>query len=241
MNVSKKIAEQIKLIPEDTTFGYKDLGISQEQYVTAAKALERLQKRKVIKKVSKGKFYKPKMTVFGELEPSEQDLLKPYLFKDGKRVAYVTGNYLYNKLGLTTQITSVLKIASQSKRIYINAGRMKATPMKSYTTVTDANYILLGFLDAMKDFKKIPDLNPKSAVMILDKLKDKLTSIQLKKLVEYALLYPPRVRALLGALLENCLEKTYVIQLKRSLNPLSQYKLPISKNDLPTIINWNII
>ena len=241
MKVAEKIAKQIKRIAEDTTFGYKDLDITQDQYLTAAKALERLQKKGVIKKVSKGKFYKPKMTVFGELKPSEQELLKPYLYKDGKRIAYITGNYLYNKLGLTRQITSVLKIASQSKRIYINAGRLKATPIKSYAEVTDANYELLGFLDAIKDFKKIPDLNSKSAITILKNSVDKLTAKQLKLMLEYALLYPPRVRALLGALLENSTEKTVIKQLKMSLNPLTQYKLPISKKDLPTIINWNII
>ncbi|MGQ1910809.1 hypothetical protein ACT3CE_13605 [Marinifilum sp. RC60d5] len=75
--------------------------------------MERLQKRGLIKKVSKGTFYKPKKSLFGELKPDEQELLKPYLFEKEKRIAYITGNYLYNQLGFTTQLTGILKIPNR--------------------------------------------------------------------------------------------------------------------------------
>ena len=148
MTIAQNIAEQIERIPEDSTFGYVDLNITKEKFLTAAKAIKRLLKAGKIKKISKGKFYKPKMTVFGELKPSETELLKPYLFQNGKRIAYITGNYLYNKLGLTRQVTSKLNIASRSKRIFINAGTLKASAVKSYAEVTEDNYQLLGCLDA---------------------------------------------------------------------------------------------
>jgi len=241
MTTAQNIAQQIERIPEDSTFGYIDLNITKEKFLTAAKAIERLLKAGKIKKISKGKFYKPKMTVFGELKPSETELLKPYLFQNGKRIAYVTGNYLYNKLGLTRQVTSKLNIASRSKRIFINAGTLKATAVKSYAEVTDDNYQLLGLLDAIKDFKNIPDLNAKSGLEILSSIIEKLSKQELKLLVDYALLYPSRVRALLGAILEKIGYTKEIKSLKESLNPLSKYKLPISKKDLPTIINWNIV
>lgn len=63
------------------SFTYEDLNITTDQYITVAKALERLQKKGIIKKVANGKFYKPTSTVFGELNPSETELLKPYLFE----------------------------------------------------------------------------------------------------------------------------------------------------------------
>ncbi|MDR3608944.1 MAG: hypothetical protein P4L27_00095, partial [Ignavibacteriaceae bacterium] len=72
MKISEYIATQIKHIPEDATFGYEQLKIDKTKYVTAAKALERLIKKGVIKKVSKGTFYKPQMTVFGELKPGDK-------------------------------------------------------------------------------------------------------------------------------------------------------------------------
>ena len=240
MKISEYIAKQIKRILEDTTFGYEQLKIDKAKYVTAAKALERLIKKGVIKKVSKGTFYKPKATVFGELKPNEQELLRPYLFKNGKRIAYITGAALYNQLGLTTQMAFRIKIASRHKRIYISTGAIKATPVKSYADVTDSNYELLGFLDAMKDLKIIPDCNPNTAVTILYGKIKKMKEEQIKEIIQYALLYPPRVRALLGAILEQLNRKKEIKKLKDSLNPLSQFKLGVKEKILSTAANWNI-
>ena len=62
MKVAAQIREKIKEIPESEPFGYAQLGISPGNFFTAAKALERLQKKGVIKKVSKGIFFKPQKT-----------------------------------------------------------------------------------------------------------------------------------------------------------------------------------
>lgn len=240
MKVAVKILKQIRSIAEDTTFGYEQLNIGKAEYVTAAKALERLIKKGVIKKVSKGTFYKPKMTVFGELKPSDKEILRPYLFQGNKRIAYITGTYLYNQLGLTTQMAFRIKIASLSKRIYINTGAIKATPVKSYVEVTDENYELLGFLDAMKDLKIIPDLDIQSAVSILSNTIKKLNEAQTQDIIKYALRYPPRVRALLGAILEQVSKKRGIEKLRESLNPLTHFKMGLKKTSLKTALNWNI-
>jgi hypothetical protein len=240
MKISEYIAKQIKRIPEDATFGYEQLKIDKNKYVTAAKALERLIKKGVIKKVSKGTFYKPKMTVFGELKPSDKEILKPYLFQGNKRIAYVTGTFLYNQLGLTTQMAFRIKIASLSKRIYINTGAIKATPVKSYAEVTDENYGLLGFLDAMKDLNIIPDLDIQSALTVLSNIIKSLNEKQTQEIIKYALCYPPRVRALLGAILEQVNRKKGIEKLKESLNPLTHFKLGLKKTTLITALNWYI-
>jgi hypothetical protein len=240
MKVTEKILKQIQSISEDTTFGYEQLNISKAEYVTAAKALERLIKRGVIKKVSKGTFYKPKMTVFGELKPGDNEILRPYLFKGNKRIAYITGTQLYNQLGLTTQMAFRIKIASLSKRIYINTRAIKATPVKSYAEVTDKNYELLGFLDAMKDLKIIPDSNTQSAITILSNIIKNLNEEQTKEMIKYALHYPPRVRALLGAILEQANKKKEIEKLKESLNPLTHFKMGLKRTSLKTALNWNI-
>jgi hypothetical protein len=79
----------------------------------------------------------------------------------------VTGTSLYNQIGLTTQLAFRIKIASRSNRISINRGALKASAAKSYVEVTDDNYQLLGFLDAIKDIKMIPDAEVKTSVKIL--------------------------------------------------------------------------
>src|SRR5690606_6304205 len=157
MGVTQKIQKQISKLAEGTTFKYEQLSVEPQEFIAAAKAIERLITKGVIRRISTGVFYKPKKTVFGELKPNEEELLKPYLFEKGKRIAYITGTSLYNRLSLTTQIPKSIKIASRNKRITVSNGNVKASPVKSYVDVTDKNFYLLELLDALKDFKKIPD------------------------------------------------------------------------------------
>jgi len=240
MNLATQIRTRIQKLPEGKTFGYADLRIDKEEYQAAAKALERLQAKGIIKKISKGVFYKPEQTVFGELKPDYSEQLRPYLFENGKRIAYETGYSLYNRMGLTTQMAFRIKIASRSKRISINRGELKADAVKSYAEVTEANYELLGFLDTIKDIKRIPDCSVSQAVKILSSKISKLNEKQISDLVKYSLLYPTRVRALTGAMLENLNIQANTEKLKQSLNPLTKVKLGLKETELPTIQNWNI-
>lgn len=240
MTTTGKIQTKIKKLPKGKSFGYADLGIAKNDYLTAAKVLERMQAKGVIRKLSKGVFYKPEKTVFGELKPDYREQLRPYLFDIGKRIAYETGFTLYNRMGLTTQLPFRVKVASRSKRISINRGALKADAVKSYAEVTEDNYELLGLLDAIKDIKRIPDCSVSKAVKILTGKIQQLNYKQQKELTRYALLYPPRVRALLGAILDNLGSPVNTGKLKDSLNPLTKIKLGLKEKDLPTIINWNI-
>lgn len=241
MALAAEIRKRIKQLPEGKTFGYEDLCIAKEDYTTAAKALERFRKEGLIKKVSKGVFYKPEQTVFGELKPDYSELLRPYLFENGKRVAYETGTSLYNRLGLTTQLAYRVKIASRSKRININSGALKADAVKSYAEVTDNNYEMLGLLDAFKDIKRIPDCTVSQAIKRLSAIVKELNERQTESLIKYALNYPPRVRALLGAILEkNGIRMKGLEKLKESLNPLTIIKLGINESDLPVKSKWYI-
>ncbi|WP_375447203.1 DUF6088 family protein [uncultured Fibrella sp.] len=240
MTVSETITRQIEKIPEAISFGYADLNIPRQDFLSAAKALERLQKKGLIQKLSKGKFYKPKQTPFGEKKPDEQQILKPYLYQHGKRIAYITGGTLYNQLGLTTQVPATIQIASRDKRISINTGALKATPVKSYVDVTEENYQMLGFLDAMKDLKRIPDVDVNQAIAIFQKRIERLTNQQVQSLIDYALCYPPRVRALLGALLESLKNSNRLTILRDSLNPLTHFDFGLDPSRLPTAANWNI-
>lgn len=238
MSLAAQIETRINKLPMGKSFGYADLGIAKENYQTAAKALERLQAKGIIKKISKGVFYRPEQTVFGELKPDYSEQLRPYLFENGKRIAYETGFSLYNKMGLTTQMAFRIKIASRGKRISINRGALNADAVKSYAEVTDANYQILGFLDAVKDIKKIPDCSPSKAVKLISNKINEIERKQIKELIKYSLAYPPRVRALVGAILDNLNADTS--ELKESLNPLTKIKIGLKESDLPTIKNWNI-
>ena len=227
-------------MPVGITFKYQQLGISNNEYGAAAKAIERLIARKIIKRIAVGVFYKPKKTVFGELKPGEEERLRPYLFVGENRIAYITGTALYNRMGLTTQVPGDIRVASKLKEIRTRIGNINVRRVKSYVDVTDENYQLLEILDALKDFKQIPDLDKKIAVKQIMAALASLENKDCLQIVRYGLDYPPRTRALLGALLETVSADMDLEPLAQSLNPLTVYDLGITPDILSTAGKWNI-
>ena len=63
-----------------------------------------------IRRISKGRFYKPKMTEFGELPPDTYQIVKDLLEKNGKVIGYLTGYTAFYELGLTTPVPAALQI-----------------------------------------------------------------------------------------------------------------------------------
>ncbi|MHC1778113.1 MAG: DUF6088 family protein [Lentimicrobium sp.] len=242
MKVAKQIQDKIQNIPKSQPFGYADLDIAPSDFFSAAKALERLQKKGEIKKVSKGLFYKPEISVFGILPPNYDSILQNYLYEGNKRTGYVTGYALYNQLNLTTQMAFSTKIATNRNRKKINIGWLKTSSVRAYVEVTDENYSLLGILDALKDIKLIPDSSVSNALRILMPKIKGFPKKEIEILMQCALQYPPRVRALLGAVIENLFENEFdLTSLKKSLNPFTTFKLGIKTAVLPTTQNWNIV
>lgn len=117
---------------------------------------------------------------------------------------------------------------------------MKVSSVKSYADVSEDNYQMLGFLDAMKDLKQIPDLDMQSALTIFKTRIKALSSERQRQMITYALLYPPRVRALLGAVLEETQSDLDLTPLKEGLNPFTKFNLGFNSSLLKTASNWNI-
>ena len=105
-------------------------------------------------------------------------------------------------MGLTTQVPFTVVVATKTRRSEVVIGKVKIKPIRSYADVTNENYKLLEILDALKDFKIIPDINRMSAITILKNKIQELSAEQTRNLIECALNYPPRTKALLGAILE---------------------------------------
>lgn len=241
MKTATLIDKKITALRPGQVVGYDDLGIQKTEYLAAAKAMSRMVKAGVLKRATTGLFYKPKKSAFGELKPQEEELLRPYLFDNKKRIAYITGTALYNQMGLTTQIPSAIQVASREKRIVPKIGSLRIKSVKSYVDVTDNNYKLLEWLDATKDFKMIPDFNKQNGLQLLKSRLKKLSQPERKTLAKIALAYPPRTRALTGAILEYMNEQEVRLDpLKESLNTFTTFDLGIAPRILPTAENWKI-
>lgn len=240
MTVSKKISRKIRRMIQGKTFGYADLQLQAKEYSSAIKVLSRLVKSGKINRIKPGVFYKPEETIFGSLTPKESEILKLYLFNGNKRVAYVTGISLYNRMGLTTQVPNVIQIASLQRKDTTKVETLKFTSVKSYVEVSEKNVKLLRLSDVIKDFDKIPDGDNIQIINFLKKNIKKLNDKEIQLMVDISTKYPPRVTALLGAILETLNYKKFLEKLKLSINPVSEYFFGIKENELKTINNWNI-
>lgn len=242
MKVTDKITAKINRIDTGDVFGYDTLGLTPNEIIAGAKALSRLVDKGVIKRARKGFYYKPKVTVFGEQKPREDVLLSLYLFEKNKQVAYITGTKLYNRLGLTTQVPSSIRVASLDKQIKGKAGNIVIKPAKSYVKVTADTVKYLELLDVIKDLNTIPDLQKSDGLVYLKKVIYNFEATEIKKLITYGVAYPPKVRALLGALLEAMnVNTTNLSLLKKSINPSSSYEYGITSKMLSTANSWNIV
>lgn len=240
MNTSKYIKKQLEILSPGTLFTYDDLGVANDQFLAASKILSRLVGSGKIKRYQKGVYYLPKQTIFGELKPDNSQLLKLYLYQNNTPVAYITGTTLYNQLGLTTQVSNVIRLASLDKTIKVNKGNLIIKPAKSYAPISKKNIPLLQILDVVKDFKSIPDGNRETIIRFLQNKITTFSAKELKEFVSLAQKYPPKVAALIGAILEAKGVTTFSETLKQKINSLSKYSFGISENLLPTIKNWNI-
>lgn len=240
MKVTDYIINKIDRLPKGYVFTYGDFTNEVDSKEAIVKALNRMVKTSKINKLSKGRFYKPEKTPFGDLEPDEYQVAKDLLEKNGKPIGYITGFGIYNKLGLTTQMSFVIQIGRNETRPSLKRGRYRISFIKQKNTITKENIPLLQILDAIRYIKKIPDTDTEFLVKRFLQITKNLSGKNQALIVRLSLKYPPATRALLGAFLEELGIDEYQDVLRKSLNQLSDYKLGIPEQVLSSAIKWNI-
>jgi hypothetical protein len=240
LKTSEYIQFKIERLPKGYVFTYEDFLSEVNSKEAVIKSLNRMALSGKIGKLAKGKFYKPESTVFGTLLPDQSQIVKDLLEKDGKLIGYLTGYSIYNKLGLSTQISNTIQIGKNGVSSSLKRDRFKISFIKQKNNITKENIPLFQILDAIRFINKIPDATVAASCKRLLAILQKLTLKEKSTITKLALKYPPSTRALLGALWEKLGEKEQLPLLQKSLNPITAYKLEIPANVLSTSENWNI-
>ncbi len=241
MNVSKNIRYKIDRLPKGYVFTYEDFNIDVDKIEASIKALNRMVNAGKIEKLSKGRYFKPENTPFGNLKPSQEQVVKDLLIEDGKVVGYLTGFSIYNKLGLTTQVSNVIQIGKNQTRPKFQRERYTISLVKQKNIITKKNIPLLQILDSIRYVKKIPDTTIKKSCLRFMEILRRLSRDDIKEIVRLSLKYPPSTRALLGALLEEIQSKSNTKSLKESLNHITKFDMPGAQKALTHASNWNIV
>ena len=111
MKTSEKVRIRIDKFEKGFVFTYDDFDIEMNESEALKKYLNRLVESGKIKRLSKGRFYKPKKGIIGNLKPNEYEVVKDLLIDGNKTVGYITGYSIFNSLKLTTQVPNVIQIA----------------------------------------------------------------------------------------------------------------------------------
>jgi hypothetical protein len=241
MKITDYIANSIDRLPRGYVFTYADFMGEVKSKDAVIKALNRMVTAGRINKLSKGKYFKPEKTTFGELAPPQYQIVKDLLEEDGKVIGYLTGYSIYSKLGLSTQIGNLIQIGKNEVRPEFKRGRYKISFVRQRNTITKESIPLLQILDAIRYVRKIPDATISKSCLRFIELISRLSESELKTLVRLSQKYPPSCRALLGAILEHLGLTEFLSALIKSLNPITQYQLPGVGDVLSNAQNWNIV
>lgn len=122
MVISREIQDKLAATPQGVVLSVNDFGIAPEYQPALVKALNRMVSNGLLCKVSKGKFYKPKETLFGTLKPSVSEIVKDFLTKDGRTIGYISGTAAFAQMGITTQISSAIIVGTNKYRRLLKRG-----------------------------------------------------------------------------------------------------------------------
>ena len=239
MTLAKEIRNRVLELKEGTVVTLADFGLPAEQQPALNVTLNRLVAEGVLKRLSKGRFYRERKSVFGTLPPNEMEVVKDFLVKNGHTVGYITGTQAFAEMGLTTQISSKLLVGTNKYRRAVKRGDYMVSFLLQPNPIRANEIEMYRMLDALRLVREIPATTPDEAVRFLMGLLKRMTEENRQRLTELAQGYTPYVRALLGAMLEQAGFSAY--GLKQGLNGVTSYKLPVTERVLANKRKWNIV
>ncbi len=240
MSIQAQVIKDIGSIEPGKMFTYQILSAWKTSPASTVKAMSRLVKSGQIRRFSKGVFYRPKQGMLGEVRPADDEKIRLYLYEGERRVGYITGLGLYNRMGLTTQLPKTVTIATEKARQKKNLGNIDLKLIPSKAPVSAQNKAYLEILDALSDIKNIPDSQPSEILTLLSQKLDCLDDASIGTLVQLAKVhYPPATKALLGLILDSKEDRISRV-LAEDLNPTTYYRIGL-QGEWAKAKKWKIV
>jgi hypothetical protein len=170
--------------------------------------------------------------MFGNLKPSQEEVVKDLLEKDGKIIGYLTGVSIFGQLGLTTQISNIIEIGVKGKKNNTSRGMYTIRFVQQPNQITRSNIPLLQLLDSIKNIKRIPDTTPDNSYNRISAIIKSLDEKSLDLMIKLAMKYNPMTRAIAGAIIEELYGEEKATILRDTLNPITIYKVGLTKKVL---------
>lgn len=240
MSIAAAVNKIIDRAPTGRIFGYEVFPQYRESPGAVVRAVNRGVDNQRLRRVAKGRFCKPRKGAFGDVPIGDEERLRDVLYRNGRRVGYITGPALYNRAGFTTQMPTTITIAVNGATRIKDFGTIRMKLLSRRAPISNSTVPLLEILDILRDAKKVPDANVERVIQAMSKRLTELAPVEIKRLQRLALsYYNPGTTALLGLLLSRC-QKDVLPTLKGSLNPTTRFDLGIDPADWPESRTWHI-
>ena len=221
-------------------FGYEVFPQYRDAPGAVVRAVNRCVDNGRLERVSKGRFYRPRKGVLGNVPVSDAARLQDVLYRNGKRCAYITGPALYNRLGLTTQVPKTITVATNCAAQTKDFGTIRIRLVSRRAPITDSTVPLLEILDALRDARKVSGADVGRVLKSLGKRLMALAPLRRKELQRLAVdYYSAGTRAQLGLLLTRNAQEV-LPALRTSINPTTRFRLGIAPEEWPEAPAWNI-
>ena len=192
----KEILGQIERIDTGRIFTFRDLSFETEKTANVAVLLSEQSRKGVLVRVEKGAYYRPKKSVLGLGKlPVYQDEQFRYLTE--KLNGYITGAYVYNKMGLTEQVATTITIATPNPVRRFRFKNLDIECVKAYCM----------------------DYPVKSQYF------NGYSLLELEKIVSLAKSYPPRVRKVVADILGDIRQTVLQTEMAKTILPTTRFNL----------------
>jgi hypothetical protein len=234
------VKSRINAFKEGYVFSYMDIDGPSKNREAIIKALNRLVEKGIIDKLAKGKFYKPTKSEYGKLGPDVNEIVKDLLESKGEVIGYLTGFSVFNKYGLTTQISNTIQIGRNTFKPPFKRGIYTIQFVLQKNVITKENFKILQVLDCLKMLKGIPDTTKNNSLSVLGRIIRKYNKVERGMLIQLSMKYPASTRALLGMIFEGEKIMGPLDKIRETLNPISKFNVVLRDYDKLVKDNWNI-
>lgn len=221
------IAESIRkqIISQEGSY-WRVSDFSSYSGAAVSKTLARLAEDGSLERVSKGIYYHPRKTRFGDSHPSASELGQIPI----AQVVHPAGITAANLLGFTTQNSIHGEFATSANSIPIKIiGKPTRLHTRRPTTWDNLSATEAALLDFLRSHGRFSELSPEATKNHLLKLIKE--SDRFDRLLAIAHAEPPRVRAMLGAIGQEIKKSQQVLKdFRDSLNPLSKFDFGVLNN-----------
>jgi hypothetical protein len=208
---------------------FRDLPFS-----AVAQALSRLTREGAVERLSKGVYYRNRETVFGKSRPNPTAIRS---LASRRKTVFPSGIAAANLLGFTTQMATQGEIASSAgslpRKLIGNETVIHTRRPEAWASLSEIDAALLDFLRRGGRFSELSQaetIRKTLALLSAQKCFDQLLKIADSE--------PPRVRAMLGALVERLGTSPKALrQLRTYLNPFSRFDFGLFAG-LPNARSW---